>query len=190
MPYTDPAHRLASAPVDELVRLLLRQFTRLLAEREITLARGDIDAIAGAVAAGQPLPEAAARATPVIGDLVDESMALLEERFGLSFDESLNVAMDHIPGWVTTSDFLAIANDKANAELRISAGSALLVFLGDEDYAPLLFSVLDADAATPDVREMDVDAQIARRALLHMAGVPTEAEDWVDQLHAAWPDSP
>ncbi|MEP7293700.1 MAG: hypothetical protein ABI835_18070, partial [Chloroflexota bacterium] len=52
-------------------------------------------------------------------------------RWNLSFEQSLDTEMTEIPGWESTAEFLEIANEKANAELRISTGVSLVAALGD-----------------------------------------------------------
>ncbi len=117
----NPADKLNAAPVTDLIELLLKQFRRILADRQIDLASDDMRAIAEAAAAHRPLPPLAERVMPALIDAVDESQALLRERFGLSFGDSLAADMQTIGGWQTTADFLDIANEKSNAELRITA---------------------------------------------------------------------
>ena len=95
----------------------------------------------------------------------------------------MHTQMDAISGWETTADFIELANYKSNAELRISAGSTLLLMLAETDYVPYLLAVIDADDGI-----MDVDAALAQRALCHAAGVSPHAEDWLAQISLWWQD--
>src|SRR5690606_19861195 len=82
-------------------------------------------------------------------------------RFGLTFIQSLTTEMDAIDGWETTAEFLEIANEKSNAELRIAAASALLALLDYEDTQ--YHDDLHYLAAHPELD--DVNAVIATRVL-------------------------
>jgi hypothetical protein len=88
--------------------------------------------------------------------------------------------MSDISGWQTTAEFLEIANHKNNAELRISAGTSLMVFLGDVRLAAYLFTVIHNDNGLDDV-----DAMIAKRALSHYTRVAVDAADWEAKVRAA-----
>lgn len=98
--------------------------------------------------------------------LVAESEAVLAG-YGLSFPASLTVDMASLGGWETTAEFLEIANEKANAELRLSTGAALLVALGGSADEARYRSWLAALAADPQ----DLDGIIARRVLDELPGV-------------------
>lgn len=172
--HADPARRAAEAPLDELAALLLRQFKRPLAAQGVNLSDADIAALSAAVHRA-PLPESA----PVRAGLraaIAESEAVLA-RWGLTFRQSLQTTMTDIPGWQSTAEFLQIAEEKANAELRIAAGAALLAALGDLAYVPHL---LDLIAHDPD----DLDAIIARRVLTLVSGIAPAAPDWEGQMRA------
>ena len=183
MPPANPAEKLKSAPLADLVGLLLKQFQRLLAERGLSLTTAQIADIGDRVEKRQSLPPEFADLTRHLGDLVAESVNELQTRFGFSFAESMHTQMDAISGWETTADFIELANYKSNAELRISAGSTLLVMLAETDYVPYLLAVIDADDGI-----MDVDAALAQRALCHAAGVSPYAEDWLAQINLWWQD--
>jgi hypothetical protein len=67
--------------------------------------------------------------------------------------------MEDVPGWHTTAEFLEVANEKSNAELRIAVGGALLLALGDDTFADYLRFLV----ANPALDE--VSAVMARRVL-------------------------
>ncbi len=172
-----PDDKLGSAPFFDLMRVLLSQFKRLLIDNGVTLTANDMIAVARAIADDSEHEKLPA-IQPIMKRLVDESLSLIQERWGLTFAESLRADMNTVEAWETTAEFLEIANDKSNAELRVSAGSTLLVAMGDFDYAQYLIDVVEYDAGT-----MDVDAVFAKRALTHVSGVD-DAEDWLEQVQA------
>ncbi len=180
MPPRNPAEQLLSLPVDGLVLELLKQFQRLLAERNVSLTTDEMKEISRLAASHEALPGKVAAIQAAMVQIVQESVTVLSERFGFTFVQSLATDMNSIGGWETTADFLEIANHKSNAELRISAGSSLLALLGDARFAEALFAVIAADAGA-----QDVDATIARRALAHYAHVDATAPDWETQVRAA-----
>ncbi len=160
---------------DKLVVILLRQFKRLMAERGLELSDADLQQI-GQQAADYALDDPRIpQITAVLNTIVQESMALLRT-WGLSFAQSLRTEMTDLE-WETTADFLEIANEKINAEIRISAGSALMVCLGDAQTAPYLIEAIEYDLNTEG--RLDVDAVIARRALLHHVHVGADDPDWL-----------
>lgn len=179
MPPRNPSEQLLSLPVDGLVLELLKQFQRLLADRDVPLTVTEMKEISERAANYEPLPEKVAAIQAAMVKIVQESQNVLTERFGFTFPQSLATDMSTIGGWETTAEFLEIANHKSNAELRISAGSSLLALLGDDRYTEPLFAVVAADDG-----EGDVDATIARRALTHYARVEPTAPDWVEQVRA------
>ena len=89
--------------------------------------------------------------------LVAESEGVLAG-WSLTFEQALDTEMGDVPGWESTAEFLEIANEKANAELRISTGSILVAALGDARYAARLRFLAS--------REDDLDGVIARRVLV------------------------
>lgn len=173
----NPVGALDDMPFDELLAMLLRQFKRLLAARGIDLSDSELKALANAVAASTPSPHAQS-VRAALADIIAESENVLKH-WNLTFAESLATGMDAIPGWETTAEFLEIANEKSNAELRISAGAALAVALGDLRYARYLLDVTGHDAGA-----WDVDAVIARRVLLFASGVAGGADGWLAQVNA------
>ena len=175
----DYAGNVESWRIDELILILLRQFRWLLAERGVDLTDARLRKISQATAERQPLPAEVAAICDVLAALIVESEAVLAE-WGLDFAQSLATTMNDIGGWETTADFLDVANHKVNAELRISAGAALMALLSDAQYAPYLLQAIDHDLETQG--RLDVDATIARRALLFAAGIEPDDTDWLAKL--------
>lgn len=172
----DRAAVLAQAPLHDLLVVLLRQYKRLLSERDISLTEADIRMIASHIVERQPPDEREQAIRTVLAALVEESLAVLAA-WGLTFEQSLATTMTDIPGWETTADFLEIANEKGNAELRIASASALAVALGVVGFAPHLRAVLLHD---PD----ELEGMVARRVLLLVSGVDAGADDWLAQVQA------
>ncbi|MCB9450133.1 MAG: hypothetical protein H6672_01770 [Anaerolineaceae bacterium] len=170
----DRAAPLYTAPLDDLLTLLLRQFKRLLAEKGVEMDDAAIKTTAEAackqVFSGEHIP--ALREALVA--LVTESEGVLA-RWNLTFPQALDTSMNAIPGWESTSEFLEIANEKANAELRIAAGGTLLVALGDNRYVAYLLAAIDY---APD----EVETIIAKRVLLSISGINGDVADWRTQL--------
>lgn len=173
----DRSAPLYNAPLSDLLALLLRQFRRLLAEKGIEMDDAAIKTTAQAACdrqyAGDNIPAVRAALVALIG----ESERVLA-RWNLTFPQALVTSMDTIPGWESTSDFLEIANEKSNAELRIEAGAVLLAAFNDHRYTPYLLAAIDH---APD----EVETIIARRTLLFISGIDGEAADWRGQL-GAW----
>jgi hypothetical protein len=175
-----PSDTLGTAPFFDLMRILINQFRGLLANNGVKLTTDDTHALANAIA-DNTQHDKLADSQAVMQTLVDESLTLIADRWGLSFAECLHADMNSIQAWETTADFLEIANDKSNAELRVSAGSTLLVAMGNYAYVGYLVDVVEHDAGA-----MDVDAIFAKRTLVHVSGVDGDAEDWlahVQQWH-------
>jgi hypothetical protein len=176
----NPALTLLNAPLSELIAVLYKQFSRLLAQADIALSTSEVTALAAAAAERQPLPPVAERICERLADLIRESEHELQTRFQMSFAQALAADMSAVSGWETTAEFLELANHKNNAELRISAASSLLLMLGDGRFAHHALAVVDHDGGV-----MDVDACFARRGLCHYTRVPPLAEDWLAQVRAA-----
>lgn len=166
---------------DKLVTILLRQFKRLLAERGVDLTDAEMQQIGVETANHTSEDEKIPAICAALADVVAESETVLKQ-WNLTFAQSLATDMNAMPGWTTTADFLEIANDKVNAEVRISAGSALMLALGDTSNVPLLLQAIEYDLKV--FRQLDVDAVIARRALLFVSGVEGDALDWLAQVKA------
>jgi len=157
--------------IEELTLILLRQFKRLIAERGADWTDADLKLLA-ARAAQRAVNEGDAPVIAALREIVAESEALLAG-WGLTFAQSIVTGMEDMPGWDTTADFLSLANDKINAELRISAGSALLALLGDMHYAPHALVAVKHGIRDPE----DVDAVITLRALAFTAQIDESAAD-------------
>ncbi|MBZ0296581.1 MAG: hypothetical protein K8L99_28730 [Anaerolineae bacterium] len=170
----DRATVLSQAPLHDLIVVLLRQYKHLLSERDISLTEADIQSTAQHIVARQALDDREQAIRAVLATLVEESQTVLDQ-WHLSFAQSLETEMTNIPGWETTAEFLEIANEKGNAELRIASGSALAVALGDYLFAPHLLTVLDHD---PN----ELEGMVARRVLTLVSGVDAEVEDWQAQI--------
>lgn len=165
---------------DRLVTILLRQFRRLLAERGVELSEVDMRAIGEDTAARSPLDEKLHPALiAALADIVAESETVLAQ-WDLTYAQALATSMTDMAGWQTTADFLELANEKINAEVRISAGTSLMVILGDARYAHYLLQTIDHDLLTNG--RLDADATIAKRALLFAAGVDPDDPEWLDKI--------
>lgn len=163
---TQRAAAYRAAPLDELLTVLLRQFKRLLTGKGLPLSDADAAQIAAALARRDPPDERMERLRAALVALVEESEAVLAG-LGLGFAESLRAEIADLPGWETTADFLALAETKANAELRISTGSALLVLLGERRFGAHLNAVISHAA---EIGQPDLDSIIAERALQAASG--------------------
>jgi hypothetical protein len=161
----------------ELLVILLRQFKRLLADQGVELTDAQIQELAQNAAQRQSLSELAHAVREGMIQIVEASLSILGG-WNLTYAQSLKTTMNDLPGWETTADFLELANEKGNAELRISAGASLLAGLGDPRYAPLLLQTYQHGADDPE----DVDAVIARRALSFAAGIAESTPDWLAQI--------
>ena len=169
-----------AAPLDELLTVLLRQFKRLLLSKSLPLSDADAAQIAAALVRRDPPDERTKRLRAALVELVEESEAVLVAH-GLSFAAALNTDVADMPGWESTADFLELAEAKANAELRISTASALLVLLGERRCGAYLAAVLDRAAATG---QYDLDAVIAERALQSASGAHPADPLWRAQAEA------
>lgn len=170
----DRSAPLYAAPLNDLLAMLLRQFRRLLAEKGVELDDPAMRAMAQAACERQYSADNVPTVKDMLAAIIAESEAVLT-RWNLTFSQALVTQMDAIPGWESTSDFLEIANEKSNAELRIAAGATLLAGLNDYRYTPYLLAALDY---APD----EVETIIARRVLLFASGINGDAADWRDQI--------
>lgn len=178
----DRAGNVAGWTIAELTLILLRQFKKLL---KVELTDATMRELADAVEARQPLPEPGEAVRDNLSPLIQESVDLLDG-WDLTFAQALQADMntlDHL--WTTTADFLDLANHKGNAEIRISAGSSLHTLLGGEAYITYLLQAVEHDLKTQGT--LDVDAMIARRALLYAANIADDADDWLQQVRATYP---
>lgn len=180
----DRASNAESWDFDKLVTILLRQFKRLLADKGIELTEAEMRQL-GEQAANHDLSDTRiAVINAALSQLIEESLNVLAQ-WELSYAQSLTTTMADLTNWETTADFLAIANEKVNAEVRISAGASLMVALGDARHARFLIEAIDHDLNAES--RLDVDAMIGKRALLFAAGVDHDADDWRGQM-ARWVD--
>lgn len=162
-----------SAPLEELLSVVLRQWKRPLAAHNIHITDSEASEIASALVqrredARLPVLNTALKA------LIAESDAVLAG-WKLSFAQSLDAEMNAISGWESTAEFLEIAEQKANAELRISTGAALLVAMGEKGYAAYLVALVERGVT-------DLDSAIAKRVLLFASGVSASAPDWLEHV--------
>lgn len=167
----DRGKTLANAPLEDLLTILLRQFKRPLANHGVTINDADAVQIAAELAARAPDTPQRAAIRDALAAAIAESETVLA-KWGLTFEQSLETTMDAMPGWETTAEFLEIANEKTNAELRIAAGAALLLALGDTRHAQSIIQQIARDAD-------ETEAQIGRRILLWQAGIESKDADWL-----------
>ena len=139
--------------------------------------------LAGAIAAGRPHVKVEA-VTRAVAARVDGRLDMLQSRWGLDFAASLRADVAAIGPWRTTAEFLALANDKAEAETDIALGAALLLAAGRREYGRYLLDALAHDAGA-----LDIDAAIARRVLLHISGIDGAHENGQAQLRH-WLENP
>lgn len=182
MPLPDPSASLKNAPVADLVILLLRQFQRLLQTKapSLSLTKATMQTLSDAIAAGNIAGDDLNTLREALRVLVTESLHDLETRFGLTFTQSLQADMATIGGWQTTAEFIAIANHKSNAELRITAGTTLLTLMRDFTYSDHLLTVIRLDNNTNDV-----DTVLAKRALHHVSGIQIQSINDLSDI-ATW----
>lgn len=169
----DLAH---TAPLDDLLSVALRQFKRPLAGLDVDLSTADVQTIATAAAAQQPPSPKAVAVRDALVTLVEDSLAVLAG-WNLTFQQAMTTDMDAMPGWETTGEFLEIANEKGNAELRIASGAVLLAALGDLRFGDdVLYLATQDDGEFENI--------LARRLLLHLSGTDASAPDWAAQVQA------
>ncbi len=178
----DRATNIESWGIDALTLILFRQFKRLLADKGVNLTDSEMQAIADAVAKRDLPTERVQMIIPALDALISESLAVLAG-YGLSFAQSLATDMTDLTHlWNTTADFLSIANEKGNAEIRISAGSALMTLLGDYRHVNHLIIAIEHDIQA--LGTLDVDAMIGKRALLFVARIASPDPNWLDKARA------
>ncbi|MBL8130909.1 MAG: hypothetical protein JNL42_03555 [Anaerolineae bacterium] len=169
-----------TGPLAELLTVLLRQLRRPLAAQGAVLSDADCEEVAGRITRREVRDaEADAALTAALIRVVEESRGALAA-WGLTFEQSMITEIGDLPNWNTTGEFLEVAAEKTNAELRISAGSAVLAALGDVRYSDLLLFL----AAGEGGEAADVEAIIARRMLGFACGVADDAPDGLEQLRA------
>jgi hypothetical protein len=153
----------ATAPLPDLFDILLKQFKRPLHAVGVELTPGDVTHVAGQLANGAPLDERTQTIRDGLSQVVAESEAWFAAH-NLTFETSLRTEMGDMPGWETTSEFLDLANEKSNAELRVAAAAALLVAMGADEHRPTLQLLVD----NPELD--DVSAVFAQRVLVLVDG--------------------
>jgi hypothetical protein len=172
---SDRAHTFENAPLEDLLGVLLRQLKRPLATHGFHLTDADAHRLALERMEGRNV---ASRADLVkaLAEVVAESEGVLA-RMGLTFQQALDADLSDVGGWETTAEFLELANEKANAELRITLGSALaLAFGGERRFAADLLHLVGGDYGDETV--------IARRVLSFASGIEPEAADWLENVRA------
>jgi hypothetical protein len=174
----NPYAQLYNAPLNDLLTILLRQMRRLV--EPIDLSDAVLRDLVQQIPTRDALNSSSEALRQRLIEVVSESEIVLAH-WNLSFAQSLNTTMEDVPGWESTADFLDIANDKSNAELRIAAASALVTALGDLRYVPHLFAAIRHD---PN----EIETVAARRVLSHFSGINFEASDWLLQVEA-WYDA-
>jgi hypothetical protein len=157
----DRAQLAASWPFDRLIMVLVRQFRALLLERRVALSDSDIELLAHQIENRAEPDEQAQAVRAALIEIVSDSENVLAQ-WNLSFQQAMTTEMGDLPGWESTSDFLEVATEKANAELRIAAAAALVALLGDQRYAAYLAFLAHGN--------FDVDSVIARRVLAFLDG--------------------
>ncbi len=147
-----------NAPMPDLLDILLRQFKRPLANFDIDLTAEETERISADVAARRPLDAKGQQIRAGLIKVVEESKTVLAG-WELTFQQALQTPMDKMPNWETTADFLEVANEKSNAELRIAAASALLLAMGETRYQDYLTFLVE------NPKLDDVSAVMAERVL-------------------------
>ncbi|MCK6577471.1 MAG: hypothetical protein L6Q98_05130 [Anaerolineae bacterium] len=169
-----------TGPLAALLTVLLRQLRRPLAAQGVVLSDADCEAVAGRIIRREALDSGhrGALMAALIG-VIEASRGALAA-WGLTFEQSMLSEIGDLPYWETTGEFLEVAAEKTNAELRISAGAAALAALGDVRYGDLLLFL----AAGQGGEAADVEAIIARRMLGFACGVADDAPDGLERLRA------
>ncbi|NWF70182.1 MAG: carboxypeptidase M32 [Chloroflexi bacterium] len=173
------AHTFETAPYEELFAVLLRQLKRPLKTHGFDLNDDDAAQLAGAVTQHRP----DTRRAPLLAGLtavIAESEGVLKQ-WGLSFQQALDVKMDAMPGWETTAEFLELANEKSNAELRIVIAAAWALLLDERRWLPYLLYLAAG--------HYDDETVIARRALACASGSEPSNADWFAQIRL-WAQQP
>lgn len=152
-----------TAPLEELIAVVLRQFKRPLAAHGVTLTDADAAELAAGRIAKLPLDDRATALRDALTAVIVESETVLAG-MGLTFEQGLARGMEDVTGWESTSEFLELANEKSNAELRIGGASILSVVFGENRWRPYVVAL----SQQPDD---DFEPILARRVL---AGWPED----------------
>jgi hypothetical protein len=145
----------------------MRQYRRPLASHGVEMTETDAVNLMKTLIDGEL--DAAARGR--IDSIAAGLLALVEDSIGvlaasnLTFAQSLDTPMEALSNWETTGEFLALAEAKSNAELRIALGAILLYALGNETHIDIV-RLLAARADDPALADMDT---ITARRLLERA---------------------
>lgn len=174
------AQNAATWDMDKLIAILIRQFKRPLAERGLIYTESEIISTAQAAANREPITEQTRKLCNAMADVVQESLGVLAA-WDLTYTQSLATGMEAMPGWETTAEFLELANEKGNAELRISAGASLMAALSDLRFADMLIACYENGIQDPE----DVDAVIAKRTLSFALQLDEHAPDWLTRARQA-----
>lgn len=162
------------SPLAELLGVLLRQLRRPLAGHGCVLSEAECDQLTEAMIARAPLGAQGDSLRVALLVLVDESLSVLAG-WGLTFEQSIITAIDALPHWQTTADFLELATEKTNAELRISTAAALLLVMGERQYADVM---LTSATRTGDL-DAELEAIIAQRVLWFALDLSPQQADWL-----------
>lgn len=161
------AQTFASAPMQDILYVVLRQLRRPLASKNVEISDAEAQSLASARMAGESLarPELIAGLIAV----VEESEKVLAA-LGLTYSQSLDTDMTTLGGWETTADFIDLAERKSNAELRITLAAAMaLAYRHERRYLPYLLHTAAGDYGD--------ESSIAFRCVCFAAGVePTQAD--------------
>ncbi len=178
---TDRAQTFANAPMQDLLSVLLRQLKRPLGTQGFKLTDAEANRLATERVDGK-IPQRSLELVAALEGIVRESEGVLSD-LGLTFQTSFDADLSTIGNWQTTAEFLDIANEKSNAELRITLGAALdMAFVGDNQYAPYLLFLAEGDHGDETV--------IAKRILSFSTGIPVDRPDWLKQVRSWLDDSP
>lgn len=162
----------ATAPMTDVLDVLLRQLKRPLAGVGFALSTEEPAALAAMMLESAPPDAARLNAlTVALRAIVAESASWFGAQ-GLTFEQSLQTDMGTLGGWETTADFLELANIKSNHELRTSTAAAVLAVLGDVASVRLLLFLVEHPQLD------DVAALMARRVLAfctHTEATPADA---------------
>lgn len=174
----DRAQTFENAPMVDLLGILLRQMRRPLAAHGWHMTDTEAVHIAQERVDNGAFPDSAL-ITAVIAAVQESELVL--NKMGLTFEQSLDADMNTIGGWTSTAEFLELANEKSNAELRITLGAALALAFGEQKFAPALLRLADGDYGDETV--------IARRVLSFASNIPLDAAEWSAQVRT-WINKP
>ncbi len=175
-----PTEDINSLPIADIVWIALDRLRPAISASGVTLSADAWRDLSQALATGGR-HGAAESVTTALGHIVDSQLDVLRKRFDLDLATALRSDLNEITARTSTAEFLELANAKAEAETQITLGAALLAAAGSHQYACCLLDVAEHDAG-------DIDAAIARRALLHISGIDGAQIDWLAQVKR-WHDA-